>query len=78
MGEVPEDWRKANATPIFRQVKKEDPGNHRPVSLTFFPGKAMEQLETISRHVNDKKNQEKSAWLHQGDVMLDQLDKLLQ
>jgi len=26
-GEVPEDWRKANVTPIFRKGKKEDPGN---------------------------------------------------
>lgn len=32
--EVPEEWRKTNVTPIFK-VKKEDPGNYRPVSLTF-------------------------------------------
>jgi len=25
-GEVPEDWRKANVTPIFKKGKKEDPG----------------------------------------------------
>jgi len=25
-GEVPEDWRKANNTPIFKKGKKEDPG----------------------------------------------------
>jgi len=32
-GEVPEDWRKVNAIPIFKKGKKEDPGNYRPVSL---------------------------------------------
>jgi len=37
-GEVPEDWRKNNVTPIFRKGKKEDPGNYRPVSLTSVLG----------------------------------------
>jgi len=32
--EVPEDWRKANVTPVFKKGKKEDPGNYRLVSLT--------------------------------------------
>jgi hypothetical protein len=33
-GEVPEDWRTANVTPIFKKRAKSDPGNCRPVSLT--------------------------------------------
>jgi len=34
---VPEDWRKASVTTIFKKDKKEDPGNYRPVSLTSIP-----------------------------------------
>ena len=41
-GEVSEDWRIANITPVFKKCKKEDPRNYRPVSLSFFPGKMME------------------------------------
>ncbi|KAK4807014.1 LOW QUALITY PROTEIN: hypothetical protein QYF61_000343 [Mycteria americana] len=29
LGEVPEDWRNANVTPLFKKSKKEDPGNYR-------------------------------------------------
>ncbi|GAB0189207.1 mitochondrial enolase superfamily member 1 [Grus japonensis] len=56
-GEVPEDWRKANVTPVFKKGKKEDPGNYRPVSLTSIPGKMMEQLilGVINKHVEEKK-----------------------
>ena len=28
-GEVPEDWRRASVTPIFKKGKKEDPGIHQ-------------------------------------------------
>jgi len=54
---VPEDWRKANVTPIFKRGKKEDQGNYRPVGLTSIPGKMMEQLilDVIIKEVEDKK-----------------------
>jgi len=42
--EVPEDWRKASVTPVFKKSKKEDPGIYRTVSLTSILGKVMEQL----------------------------------
>ncbi|GAB0203786.1 mitochondrial enolase superfamily member 1 [Grus japonensis] len=55
-GEVPEDWRKANVTLVFKKGKEEDPGNYRPVSLTSIPGKVMEQLilGVISKHVEEE------------------------
>lgn len=61
--------RKANVTAIF----KEESGNYRPVDLTFITRKVMEMLilETVFRHVKDKK---KSAVVNvdsQRQVMLD-------
>ncbi|PKU38337.1 rna-directed dna polymerase from mobile element jockey-like [Limosa lapponica baueri] len=54
-GEVPDDWRVASVTPIYKKSRKEDPGNYRPVSLTLVLGKIMEKiiLSELSRQVQD-------------------------
>ncbi|KAF1454281.1 hypothetical protein FQV07_0012639, partial [Pygoscelis papua] len=54
-GEVPDDWRLANVSPIYKKGQKEDPGNYRPVSLTSVPGKIMERfiLRVLTRQVRD-------------------------
>ncbi|XP_060136500.1 uncharacterized protein LOC132592834 [Zootoca vivipara] len=50
--EVPADWRRANV-PIFKKGEREDPNNCRPVSLTFIPGKILEQIikQTVCEHL---------------------------
>ena len=42
--QVPEDWRRANITPIFKKGLKSNAGNYRPVSLTSLPCKIMESI----------------------------------
>jgi len=54
--EVPEDWRLASVTHIYKKGSKEDLGNYRPVSLTSVPGKVMEQtiLRAKTWHIKDR------------------------
>lgn len=43
-GDVPQDWREANVTPLFKKGDTRKPGNYRPVSLTSVVGKLLESI----------------------------------
>jgi hypothetical protein len=54
-GRVPNDWRKANVTAIFKKGDKASPCNYRPVSLTSQVCKVLESLirDSILDHVRE-------------------------
>lgn len=56
MGEIPEDWKKANVTSVFKQDKKEEPGNYTPISINSVPEKVMGHiiLDAISKQMKEK------------------------
>lgn len=43
-GEVHEDWRTTDVTPVFRNGRKDELGNSGSVHLTLNPGKMVEQF----------------------------------
>lgn len=53
--EAPEESRKTIVTPIFKKGKKKDPGNYRPVNLTFTLDVMCKPVGGISKHVEEKK-----------------------
>ena len=65
---IPEDWRRANVTPIFKKGDRRSPGNYRPVSLTSIICKVMEQFvrRNILNHMlkNEFKCQEQHGFLN--------------
>jgi len=74
-GNIPVDWKLANVAPIYKKGWKKDPGNYRPVIVTLVPGKVMEQF--ILACEEQPEDQAQSAWVHERQVLLDQLDLLL-
>ena len=53
-GEVPEDWKTANVTPIYKKGAKSNPGNYRPFSLTSLPCRILESIikDDLMEHLN--------------------------
>ena len=41
---IPDEWKRANVTVVFKKGAKWDPANYRPVSLTSQMGKIMERI----------------------------------
>lgn len=54
LAEVPQDWKRAKSTLIF---KKKDSRNYRPVIFTSVPGKVVEKilLRSMFKQIKDKK-----------------------
>ena len=52
-GNVPDDWRQANVSPVFKKEEKYDAGNYRPVSLTCICCKTLEHVlvSNINKHL---------------------------
>ena len=47
-GQLPQDWKDGNITPIFKKGKRHIPGNNRPVSLTSIPCQMLERVHNNS------------------------------
>jgi hypothetical protein len=47
-GSVPDDWREANVTPIFKKGSNSTPANYRPVSLTSISCKILEHIVVVT------------------------------
>ena len=43
-GKIPDAWRLAQISPIFKKGSRSAPGNYRPISLTSIPCKLMERM----------------------------------
>jgi ribonuclease P/MRP protein subunit RPP40 len=54
---VPEDWKLANVTPIFKKGEKNVALNYRPISLTSVPGKILERIirDRLVKFLEDNK-----------------------
>ena len=53
-GTVPEDWKTANVSAVFKKGQRYDPANYRPVSLTCLCCKMLEHIivSNVMKHVD--------------------------
>ena len=53
-GTVPQYWKVANVTPIFKKGSRSDPCNYRPISLTYVPCKLVKRIirDALVKHMD--------------------------
>ena len=54
---IPDDWRNARVTPIYKKGPKSEPGNYRPVSLSSAMSKLMERQAPYVMRKSGEKSQ---------------------
>ena len=54
-GQIPDEWKRAEVTAIFKKGTKSTPGNYRPVSLTCVVCKVLESIirDAIVKYMTD-------------------------
>eukprot|EP00745_Piridium_sociabile_P043063 TRINITY_DN87471_c0_g3_i3.p1 TRINITY_DN87471_c0_g3~~TRINITY_DN87471_c0_g3_i3.p1 ORF type:complete len:950 (+),score=231.72 TRINITY_DN87471_c0_g3_i3:692-3541(+) len=79
-GKIPDEWRSANVTPIFKKGSRLAANNYRPVSLTCILCKVMEVLvrKQMTEHLqrNDLINQEQHGFTKGRSCVTQLLDTL--
>ena len=54
-GKLPDIWKEANVSPIFKKGEKSDPSNYRPISLTCVLCKVLEHIvaSSVAKHFTE-------------------------
>ena len=54
--DIPSEWKTARITPLYKEGKKDDPNNYRPISVLPFISKILEKVinKDLLRHTNDQ------------------------
>ena len=55
-GQLPNDWKHANITPVFKKGARSAPANHRPISLTCICCKTLEHIVSSSIYAHLEEN----------------------
>ena len=53
--DIPAEWKTARITPLFKEGKKDDPNNYRPISVLPFISKILEKIiyKVLEKHIEN-------------------------